>query len=480
MPCAANVRKLAIERKLKDLTDLPASCGIHPAPKPFFRQEEALQALQKLFDTNEYKPWQVGLFAEEVGEGGKRRFLVDTLVGFVVLHSPDAWPTDTSPLGHYYEVILQDRPCWLYFDLEYSIETNPELQPDVAMMAFEDTLSSFCSQVLGMTLDTSSILILESSTLKKFSKHVLVRRLLDASGASIDLAFANNAQIGLFVSELVHFARTHREDSSAKHLFVQPPKSDVPDWRETTMIDESVYSRNRSFRLLFQSKFGKDRRLDLDRSSALKVFENMPHPSVALLQSMVTFVPRDTKMFVHAIIPEGFGHMDMKAARVQRGGSVVVRSPDGKVGVAQQDPLLNHLVREWDKIREMNEKGRTFPVPTAVQSCLEMDQRFLTVTLLNNRFCLCKSSSHISNHVYMVVDKEHNCFHQKCFDPDCRGFASQTFAIPPWIFDNVPEEDLANLDSTEWEGFIQATCEAAVASSQQTPTKRKRISEGGA
>ena len=133
------------------------------------------------------------------------------------------------------------------------------------MTAFDETLSSFCEDVLGLALDAKSIIILESSTPEKFSKHVVVHRLLDKEkDTMVPLAFANNAQAGLFVNELMNYARTNREGSSARHLFVQAPKSSEADGRETTLIDESVYSRNRSFRLLFQSKFAKNRRLELN------------------------------------------------------------------------------------------------------------------------------------------------------------------------------------------------------------------------
>ncbi|CAE7813304.1 primpol [Symbiodinium sp. CCMP2456] len=454
-------------------------------PSPEYERKQHRAGRLRLVEDGEYERWQVGLFAEEVGAGGKRRFKVDTLAGFVHTHAPPWYPKDTDPTekNHLYEVILQDQPCWLYFDLEFSRLTNPELQPNLAMTAFDETLSAFCQDVLGLAVDENSVIVLESSTPEKFSKHVVVHRLLDKEkDTTVPLAFANNAQAGLFVNELVNYARANRECSSARHLFVQAPKlSD--DGRETTLIDESVYSRNRSFRLLFQSKFAKKRRLELDEASGKRFFDYWrPHPSRALLETMVTFVPPKTELFRHTLIPEGFGHMDAKSLRVRRANPAVVRDSEGKVQVIQQDPLLNFLVRTWDGVRAEEEQG-PFP-PTLVQSCVEMDRRFLTVTLSNNRFCRCKGSSHISNHVYMVVDMERRSFYQKCFDPDCRGFQSPEHAIPPWILETAQEEEL---DSAEWERFEKEAEQEALKANAKEPdepnepiAKRKRISEGGA
>ena len=35
----------------------------------------------------------------------------------------------------------ENRPCWLYFDLEFSKESNPDLDQDTVMAAFRQALS---------------------------------------------------------------------------------------------------------------------------------------------------------------------------------------------------------------------------------------------------------------------------------------------------------------------------------------------------
>eukprot|EP00913_Durusdinium_trenchii_P014187 g13314.t1 len=473
MPDPASYRReLLLEKQLRRLTGLSGRQGLRPRTKEFYRQEEALQALEErggfpseiaqcaklacerkqggcrlqgmnaLIQTGDYEPSQVSLFAQEVGCKGQRRFLVDTFANFAFAHAPPAWPLDEKPLGHFYEVILENRPCWLYFDLEFSKEANPSLDPTVVMEAFRGTLSAFCQEKLGMSLDFSSMVELESSTEKKFSRHVIVQRLLRRDAQQLNLAFANNAQAGLLVDTLVRYAEAHREEECiAQHLFVQAPSRGDEESRCTCVIDESVYSRNRSFRLLFQSKFGKDRRLDLDPKMEHVFFGGKPHPCVALLRTMASFVPDGTELFQHEIIPKEYSHRQLKASRMSRGGSVLIRKENGTMVTAHCDPLVHHLLRAWDEVRQLNEKDFREPAAaTVVQSVVEMDNRYITVTLGNNHYCFCKGSSHLRNHVYLVVDVLQASFHQKCFDPDCRSFASCSFAIPSWIIESMLEE----------------------------------------
>eukprot|EP00438_Fugacium_kawagutii_P014278 Skav215763 [mRNA] locus=scaffold106:359622:360713:- [translate_table: standard] len=291
------------------------------------------------------------------------------------------------------------------------------------MHAFRTTLDAFCRQVLGMSVDPKSTLELESSTSTKFSRHVIVKalRAAETQGEPGDkrraLAFANNAQTGLLVNHLVKYADSHRGErqSLSKYLFVQAPSQDEAEHRrEVCVIDESVYSRNRSFRLLFQSKFGKDRRLDLDHSRAEEIFGGTPHPCIALVQTMASFVPEGTELFRHELIPTDYAHSEAIGCRVRCASGSVGRDPRGTMRSAHCDPLLNYLVRTWDEIRCLNDpKVDKRSRATVVQSCVEMEGRILTVTLGNNHFCFCKGASHLSNHVYLVVDLLRAEFYQK-------------------------------------------------------------------
>ncbi|ETN81793.1 hypothetical protein NECAME_02083 [Necator americanus] len=64
---------------------------------------------------------------------GERRYLVSTLERFW------AWYSSLKE-RHLYELITESTPCRLYFDLEYSKDTNPNIDHEVAYQFFMNTL----------------------------------------------------------------------------------------------------------------------------------------------------------------------------------------------------------------------------------------------------------------------------------------------------------------------------------------------------
>lgn len=105
--------------------------------------------------------------------------------------------------------------------------------------------------------------------------------------------------------------------------------------------------------------------------------------------------------------------------------------------------LAAFLIDTWDRVRRDHEPlGKSTPLrQTSIGASVEIDERFLTVTLAHNRFCFCKGSSHISNNIYLVVDKEGKTFKQKCFDPDCKYYSSPVFPVPPMLLECDDDEE---------------------------------------
>lgn len=245
------------------------------------------------------------IFAVEKSSAGKRRYIVATLGRF--LHH--YWRFREPSVRHFYELIREKEPCRLYFDIEYNVKANPSITQDTnepLMDEFITELQAEIRAVYGISIDRTNIVDLDSSTAKKFSRHLIVH----LPGGEL---FADAVSCGLFAKNFV--GRLAEEEATsllkdkrpvlAKYLFVhsKPPFvttatpseacSEVMEFNEpqssvtvegdtgnvsnspqrkgspqngqhthticnkTCFIDTGVYTRNRLFRILGSSKYGK-------------------------------------------------------------------------------------------------------------------------------------------------------------------------------------------------------------------------------
>lgn len=100
-------------------------------------------------------------------------------------------------------------------------------------------LNRFCS-TFAAPCDPRSLYDLDSTNEEKFSKHIIVKKLLNGEM----LAFENNAQAGYFVKQFMDFVRARHEDGDglARQLFVsKAKKGEEPRADElVSVVDESV------------------------------------------------------------------------------------------------------------------------------------------------------------------------------------------------------------------------------------------------
>ena len=129
--------------------------------------------------------------------------------------------------------------------------------PSAVESAFYHELDAFCVDMLGARLEKSSVYELDSTTLEKFSKHVLLKALSSAgsSASCTSLAFASNRQAGRFVQVFedwlgVRRCQGHTEanmlffKSEASSAIAHPHHPAVhANTKEVSLVDQSVYSR---------------------------------------------------------------------------------------------------------------------------------------------------------------------------------------------------------------------------------------------
>lgn len=166
---------------------------------------------------------------------GKRRFLATDLSKFWSFYQKE----DPSS-RHYYELIQEGLPCRLYFDLEYQKECNPHVDSAKMLAEFMDLCRVLLYEIFNLEVDPAKhFLILDSTTPKKFSAHMIVH-LPDGR------LFPSNTSLKPFIQLLCNRMEKDRVGIVKKE-----------DGKETFLCDAAVYSKNRNFRLFLSSKCGK-------------------------------------------------------------------------------------------------------------------------------------------------------------------------------------------------------------------------------
>lgn len=81
---------------------------------------------------------------------------------------------DLKTERHYYEIIRENCPCRAYFDLEYQKEYNPLTNGDDLTATWISLVVWKISELFGIELSKENIIVLDSSTAKKYSKHLVI------------------------------------------------------------------------------------------------------------------------------------------------------------------------------------------------------------------------------------------------------------------------------------------------------------------
>ncbi|KIH53682.1 hypothetical protein ANCDUO_16185 [Ancylostoma duodenale] len=212
-------------------------------------------ALAKLEESSKlFKNSRIFSFECPEHSAGERRYLVSTLERFW------AWYSCLKE-RHLYELITESTPCRLYFDLEYSKSSNPDIDHEVAYNHFMDTVKCLLKSEFDLEVDPDKdFLVLDSSTDSKFSAHVichLPNRYLFPSNTHIR-PFCNRLLEVLLENPPVKIWNCDGTKLIAGLYFI-----DFALFKETVLFDNAVYTKNRNFRLYLSSKLGKDTVLKL-------------------------------------------------------------------------------------------------------------------------------------------------------------------------------------------------------------------------
>lgn len=383
-------------------------------------QAEALTIAHTLDD-------DVRVFSYEIPESdaGKR--------AYIVTHPLDLWKVlqMRKPSNRcMYEVIAEDAPCKLYFDLEFERNINPARDGVAMVEHFIDVVCREWEDLFGDHCSREDVLWLDSSTAKKFSCHLIFQRMR---------MFRNNREAGAFVrlvcqkmkgpvTTAVKSALAASRASRASPLVLNK------SGKEVLFCDEAVYTRNRNFRLFQCTKLNKNTPLVLSKNDCyVRSLERCPEDKEIFLDSLITWPHQQTG-----------GHLlqlsaDCGAARLNNGlPAFVAERKESVKSMSSPYPDIDEFIR-----------GLIGPRGTIRQVSHFVDTDTLVYDVLGYRFCENIGREHRSNGIMYVVDVNVGSFYQKCYDPDCRAvsFRSVVRPIPPeclpsfWL-KQIPDEML--------------------------------------
>ena len=310
---------------------------------------------------------------------------------------------------HYYEVIPWDKPCKLYFDLEFLLQHNPDCDGSVMTEALINIVNKHLHTAFSCTSFLEDVLILESSTETKFSIHLIFQKAI----------FSSNGHCGAFVKHLI--ASLSEEEKT---------QFEVKDHEEnkTNFIDLSVYSRNRNFRLYLSTKYGKSARfrvspLDifslalLERADPVEECEGEFHQKI-FTSSLITSVEVDGSYSLLNFQEDSSRRSRARAARE------VVRSCDPSPYPELEDLVTSLVSPGW--VRQW-------------RYCPHTDH--LLFDIAGTRYCGNVRREHRSNHVYYTADLSRGVLWQGCHDQTCLGYRGEEVKIPPTLLAWVNMED---------------------------------------
>ena len=263
------------------------------------------------------------------------------------------------------EVIDAKKPCHLYIDIDVDLKETPGIKVYDCWKAVKPIIEGHF-KILYPNIPIDYI-VMDSSSNKKGSLHIVIK----IKGH----LFTNASHCGAYMRVLKKFIESEHSDVEGAFSF----------------FDLGIYTRNRLFRMLGQTKAGQKRYL---KSHMDFTFENW----------------RDSR-----VCPVYSPHVELIQTKEPDGGSPVYTSGSnygagqctvvaGWVPGCVRGDIYRFLCEEVGQIERMVFTGENLKV----------------VCNTSNRNCIFQRRRHKSNVMYIVIDLINKSFHIKCHSRHCK------------------------------------------------------------
>ena len=282
---------------------------------------------------------------------------------------------------HLYEVIPENHPCHLYFDVEFKFSEHPEFNGDKLIQKLIDLVDEKLLMVFGRA--DYEVIDLEATTDIKFSRHIIFR--------SDTYMFYNYKHVG-------HFVKTE--------ILTDPELSII--------VDQAVYTKNRNFRCIWATKVANGTKHPLipkDKTNWCPQISTFEY----FLKTLIAYKPKDK---IHLI---GYPQIDdikkptnRHSPSSSKDNSSIVKDRRINPNFSIEDQVLKKAIQE-------GYVSKTKYIPDFDILCLNVE---------GNKYCGNIGRPHKSNHIYLVCKLSSGVVTQRCYDPDCRGYESSPTEIP--------------------------------------------------
>lgn len=337
-----------------------------------------------------------------------------------------------------FQVILEGEPCCLYLDLEYEIELNPDKNGVEMTKTVIEIICGYLSKYWDIKCDEKNIINLDSTTKKKFSRHLIFRMK--------GIAFKDNSHVGRLLKNIVvdimnyletngsafHNVLSYIDRKNLEDLFI------ATDKKKKMFIDTAVYTKNRHFRIYKATKWGKNSHLTRANDCKYELIKENENKELGFfLESLISHFSNKKNLVLLEFNKESADNLLSSQSQRSQG---VLRSPSKDSKKSSPYPVVDKF------IRQLVEPG------VIRQSKYYETTKTIVYDIAGNRFCQNIGRQHKSNGIYWVVDLKSKLTYQKCHDEDdCPRFRSSSVPLPleiAFLIDDDDDNFFANVSDT--------------------------------
>lgn len=237
--------------------------------------------------------------------------------------------------------------------------------------------------------------------------------------------FDNNLACGVFVRTLVFDLKQAFEKKTSFHKFDFPTistlfKSTEANANKKIIIDDSIYTKNRQFRMFGSCKFGRE---DVFAISRLNKFNDTPTSSQDLITLSLVGIYQPS----HENDPAMFfldSKRNVSYKPVRLSNQVVppktLKSNDG------QDHLLEIYKNYFQSMAK----------PGEIKTVAHLGNEQFRINFTQGyKYCANVGRHHANNNIFVIFDQKNVNYEQRCHDEQCRNFSTGklpiNFLLPP-------------------------------------------------